>query len=288
MDALNTLLGRLRPSAQMSFNGTVCGMLNDQHDNGFGHLHVLRSGRLIVKSSKGQAATLDEPGMVLLPRPMSHTLAAPPDHDAMLICATVQFGRDPRSPLALALPAVMAVPFTRLPSLKPALELLFAEFDATGSGRQAALDCLLHFVLIRLLRALIESGSVASGLLAGLADSRLSRSLNAMHELPQRQWSLKDLAHEASMSRSQFAERFGQVLGVTPLAYLSDWRLSLAQEMLLQGRSAKVAATEVGYINAAAFSRAFARRFGKSPTQWMTEQRRAPAQVAPKVLQRLT
>ena len=45
-DPLNTLFTRFRPSAKMAFSGTVCGMLNDQHEVELGHLHLMRAGAL--------------------------------------------------------------------------------------------------------------------------------------------------------------------------------------------------------------------------------------------------
>jgi len=45
-------------------------------------------------------------------------------------------------------------------------------------------------------------------------------------------WSVESLAREARMSRSAFASRFKRVLGQTPLAYLTLWRLHKAGTMI--------------------------------------------------------
>jgi AraC-like DNA-binding protein len=253
----------------MSFSGTVCGLLDQDHDIDLGHLHLLRAGRMTVQPNVGDPVHLAEPGLVLLPRPLAHTLSADIGGSMALLCATIDLGHRGGSPIAMALPAIVALPFATLPSLHPALELLFSEFNGTASGRQAALDRLLEYILILLLRHQVEAGSSTTGVLAGLGDRRLARSLRALHEQPQRAWTLQALAEEAGMSRARFAERFPQVLGVTPMAYLAAWRLNLAKDLLLRGRPVKAVAAEAGYSGAAAFTRAFVRSAGVPPTEWL-------------------
>ena len=276
-DPLNTLFTRFRPSAKMAFSGTVCGMLNDQHEVELGHLHLMRAGRMTVQPRGSDAVRLDEPGLVFLPRAIPHTLTADEGNDATLLCATIEIGQQVGSPLALALPTVVALPIREMPQLQPALELLFAEFASTASGRGTALERLLEYILILVLRHQIDAGNTKTGLLAGLADRGLARSLTVMHEHPKRGWSLQSLAEAAGMSRARFADRFHEVLGTTPMAYLSAWRISLAQDLLLKGRPAKSAAAESGYTSAAAFTRAFTRSIGKSPTHWLVDRQTSDA-----------
>jgi len=276
-DPLNTLFTRFRPSAKMAFSGTVCGMLNDQHEVELGHLHLMRAGRMTVQPRGSDAVRLDEPGLVFLPRAIPHTLTADEGNDATLLCATIEIGQQVGSPLALALPTVVALPIREMPQLQPALELLFAEFASTASGRGTALERLLEYILILVLRHQIDAGNTKTGLLAGLADRGLARSLTVMHEHPKRGWSLQSLAEAAGMSRARFADRFHEVLGTTPMAYLSAWRISLAQDLLLKGRPAKSAAAESGYTSAAAFTRAFTRSVGKSPTHWLVDRQTSDA-----------
>jgi AraC-like DNA-binding protein len=71
------------------------------------------------------------------------------------------------------------------------------------------------------------------------------------------------------MSRSSFAARFRDVVGVPPAEYVTRWRLMVAQERLRAGASVAVTATELGYANSPAFSRAFSQRIGCSPRAWL-------------------
>ena len=91
-------------------------------------------------------------------------------------------------------------------------------------------------------------------LLAGLADKRLARAINAMHAEPGHAWTLESLAAAASMSRARFAVRFRETVGMTPMAYLGEWRLSVAQSLLRQGRGVQAVADRVGYASASALS----------------------------------
>ncbi len=107
------------------------------------------------------------------------------------------------------------------------------------------------------------------GLVTGLSDPRLARALVALHDEPGAPWSVEQLATVAGMSRTSFNQRFRDLVGQTPADYLSDWRIGLAQAGLLQGASIKQLASDLGYANPSALSRAFAAKSGCSPRDWL-------------------
>ena len=178
------------------------------------------------------------------------------------MCAEIDLG-GPGNPLEQGLPPVLVLPLTPEDVLGSALSLLFAEASAREYGRQAALDRLAEVVLIYMLRRFMDAPEPGYGLLAGLAHPALGRALTRIHADPGGAWTLERLAEEAGMSRSVFAETFRQVVGLAPGDYLTRWRLSLARALLQAGRPAKAVARQVGYASPAAFSRAFARHFGR-------------------------
>lgn len=104
-------------------------------------------------------------------------------------------------------------------------------------GAGSVLPLLFEAVLIQVLRHLMESGEIRSGMLAGLGHPKLRHALIAMHETPAREWSLEDLADAAGMSRSGFADAFREIVGSTPGAYLQGWRISVAQRASSRGRA---------------------------------------------------
>jgi transcriptional regulator GlxA family with amidase domain len=148
------------------------------------------------------------------------------------------------------------------------LAQLFAEAEASHCGRQLMLDRLFEVLLIWVLRELMAQGRVESGMLAGLSHPRLRSVLVAMHDAPQREWPLEDLAAAAGMSRTVFANAFRDVVGCTPGVYLQRWRIGLAQKGLREGRALKHIAADVGYGGEAALSRAFRAHTGQSPREW--------------------
>jgi AraC-like DNA-binding protein len=80
---------------------------------------------------------------------------------------------------------------------------------------------------------------------------------------------MDELAKEVALSRSILAERFTALIGIPPMHYLAKWRIQLASR-LLYGSSTNIAtvATEIGYGSEAAFSRAFKKMVGVSPSEW--------------------
>jgi transcriptional regulator GlxA family with amidase domain len=134
-------------------------------------------------------------------------------------------------------------------------------------GRQTALDRLFDYLMMLIVRHVVESGAVSTGVLAGLADPRLAKALTAMHEAPKKPWKLDDLADVAGMPRTRFAEHFRKLVGRTPIEYLTVWRMTIARRLLGKGKVKSVAA-QVGYDSAAAFSRVFSRVTGKAPREF--------------------
>ena len=80
---------------------------------------------------------------------------------------------------------------------------------------------------------------------------------------------LDELADLAGMSRARFAVNFREAAGMTPLDYLTDWRMSVARNLIREGRPIKSVAIAVGYQSQAALTRVFSKRVGCSPTEWM-------------------
>lgn len=97
----------------------------------------------------------------------------------------------------------------------------------------------------------------------------MGQALRLMHAAPARRWSLNTLARHVGLSRSTFAARFSNEIGVSPLAYLERWRLDLAASLLRRERvGLEELADRVGYASAPSFSRAFRRRFAATPGEY--------------------
>lgn len=240
---------------------------------GLGYLHVLCAGRIAV-TPRGQASLeFGEPSVLFFVNPTAHRIE-PLERDVSMVCATFEFGLDEGNPLLQALPQLTVLRLQDAPLLALTMQQLFAEAEEAHCGRQGVLDRLCEIALILMLRDLMDRRRLDVGLLAGLADPRLSRAINAVHAEPGHSWTLGELAQVAGMSRARFAVRFRETVGMTPGDYLAEWRVGLAQSMLLKGQPLKLVAGDVGYGSASALSRAFAARRGKSPTRWLRERSR--------------
>jgi AraC-like DNA-binding protein len=180
--------------------------------------------------------------------------------------ARVDFGGN-ANPLVGALPDELRFSMVEVPQILGLSELIVAEVEVSRCGGSTIQARLCEIVVVLAIRRAIAIGTVDAGLLAGLAHPRLHMSLIAMHDDPVRNWRILDLAAIAGMSRGQFIEVFKQTVGQPPGAYLNGWRLALGRAKLLSGYSVKSVAANVGFGSAAAFSRAFLRKFGHSPSQ---------------------
>ena len=222
----------------------------------------MRAGSMDVQTA-GQASTpVERPSVLFYMSPVSHRLL-PRDAGADPVCASFEFGAGLANPLVRALPPMVLIALAELPRLDATLKILFDEAAQRHCGRQAVLDRLSEVVIIQLLRELMDQPRFAYGLLAGLAEPRPARAINAMHAEPGRAWTLERLAGVAGMSRARFAARFRELMGTTPLAYLGEWRLGVAQSLLRRGRPIQIVAEQTGYASA------FTARAGLSPTAWL-------------------
>jgi AraC-like DNA-binding protein len=148
------------------------------------------------------------------------------------------------------------------------VELISEETAARRPGRDLILERLVEVLLVEALRFRpAEAASQERGLLAGLADPALARALRRMHDDVAHRWTVADLARTAGMSRAAFAERFARKVGMPPMEYLLEWRIAIAKDVLRRERTPLTEVAEmIGYQSASAFSTAFTRHAGCSPS----------------------
>jgi AraC-like DNA-binding protein len=268
MDRLSTLLAHFGVNAGTFHSGMFCGITAFDGSQACGHLHLVQGGELVLKLADERELLITEPTLIFFPRPYRHRLSSGDDAGTQLVCASLTFDGGSGNALAAALPEYLVVKLAQIPTLSSTLEWLFNEaFDGT-CGREAVMDRLFELVVILLLRHILSSRDQQPGMMAGLADSRLARPLNVMHETPGKAWSVAELSALAHMSRASFAEHFKRVVGQTPVDYLVSWRISLAQKRLREGKPIALIAEEVGYESPSALARAFRRKTGVSPREW--------------------
>jgi len=148
------------------------------------------------------------------------------------------------------------------------LRLLASEVRSRQPGSELAARFLTEVLLIQILRVLLEGRRTpANGWLRAVSDPPIAAALAAIHDRPQHPWTLESLAAKAGLSRSVFAARFRQRMGQTPMAYVAESRLRLASEWLQEtDLSVSEVFQRLGYASAAAFNRAFKRKYRLPPS----------------------
>src|SRR5262245_57303887 len=111
-------------------------------------------------------------------------------------------------------------------------------------------------------------------------DAHVERALTAMRSDPAQRWTVARLARVAGLSRAAFARRFTRALGTSPLRWLTEHRLRLAEARLREtDLSLAAIAAEIGYVCEFAFGKAFKRVLGVTPglvRRTASRERRAP------------
>jgi AraC family transcriptional regulator, alkane utilization regulator len=168
------------------------------------------------------------------------------------------------------LPRVMVIGMSDGPSgqwLSTSIRFSLAEYASQRAGTATVLAKLSELMFVEAMRRHIESlPPDRKGWLAGLRDRYVGKSLALMHSQTAHRWTVDELASLVGLSRSALAERFVHLVGVSPIQYLTRWRLQLAADLLRSTRRSIAAiGAEVGYESEPGFSRAFKRETGETP-----------------------
>jgi AraC-like DNA-binding protein len=260
--------------------------------------HVVASGRCWVSTPDGERTWASAGEVIVLPygdaflmggaeqvEPVSIlTVVPPPPWVEMpivrhgeggartdIVCGFL-YSEDP-----LFEPALKAFPpaFVVRPPPGPArtwfdASIAYALEESSGQRRGIQSTKLPEMLLIEVLRLhLVNAPASDRGWLAALRDPLLAPAMRAIHTAPERKWTVADLATEAAVSRSSLDGRFREVLGLSPIRYVNEWRMRVAQDLLATTEVTVAAiARRVGYDSEEAFSRAFKRALGQSPSLW--------------------
>jgi len=236
----------------------------------------LASGDIVVFPFGAAHALLDDPATTPIPglRVLQAHREGQPIFDgqlegARMLCGHFELDRELRHPLIRELPPLIHIKgmSAEQPSwLEAAVAMLVRESASDQPGAAAVVDRLAEVLFVQVLRAHLLSNAPSQGFLAALKDRRLNSALAIIHDKTHTDLSLGAIARAAGMSRSNLALRFKEVMGVTPMDYVTGWRMQRASEMLRSSRDSMADVAErVGYRSEAAFSRAFKRVFDQPP-----------------------
>jgi AraC-like DNA-binding protein/uncharacterized cupin superfamily protein len=187
------------------------------------------------------------------------------------ISARLTFNHAAGEPILALMPDIMHVPLADSESrrIMDIFDQIGREEGARGPGTDFIIGRLIDVLFVQTIRAwMLAQGNIPPGWLAGLSHRRLADTLRLIHKDLRKPWTVDLLARSAAMSRSAFAALFKSVVGVSPLAYIANWRIYHAKMLLAAGHSIAEAAALTGYGSDIALSRAFKSITGLSPGQW--------------------
>ena len=168
-----------------------------------------------------------------------------------MVCGHFNFRKGADHPILRALPDYLVTTASiraKNPWLDDIIRLIARQMFSDQLGSSASVIRLSEVMFIELLRAGIEDGAISENLMQAFADDQIGRALEQIHARPTESWTVESLAHAVGMSRSRFADRFKELLGIGPMTYLSDWRLQKSLSLLDDSRcSVQQVATQTGY-----------------------------------------
>ena len=269
-----------------------------------GHLiifHLLTEGRAYARLEDGRREELTAGDIVIFPHGNPHYLgqgakARPVDsfqkfaknlteglrvarfggggEITRFVCGFMACDRSLSEIFLAGLPPIVRVQIGSEPSgrwIESSLRFSAGELDGTnGPGSTVVHAKLSELMFVETLRHYLNALPANQiGWLAAARDPAMGQALALIHKDPARQWTIADLARAAGSSRTRLSERFRHFLGESPMAYVGQWRLKLAAQ-LLESSDSSVAqiATSVGYGSEASFNRAFKREYHAPPAQY--------------------
>jgi AraC-like DNA-binding protein len=186
-----------------------------------------------------------------------------------LVCGHFSFDSERGKHLLDALPPYIHIPNTETMNygwLESAMKFIAFEAYEREFGSDAIINRMAEVIFIQTVRTFAKSRDDSNGLFAALRDPQIAQVLQAVHQNPGENWTVDSLARVGGMSRTVLSERMKEVIGISPIAYLTQWRMELAHEALIYKADGIPEISEaVGYQSLSAFTRTFKKHYGRNP-----------------------
>ncbi|WP_405164691.1 AraC family transcriptional regulator [Nocardia sp. NBC_01499] len=292
-----------RPHSSRQHKFAPWGMRFPASDGTGFHVVLQGSAWLIPPGEEGEPIALGPGDIVFLPHGRGHALASDPTAalrevrplpdgswpqpvpephapDApvtVMLCGAYQLDRRRAHPLLADLPDVVHLTprVGTHRSLRAAIELLGTELEESQPGSDAIITSLLDTLLLYILRAwwldAKDDTTPHNGWAAALVDRPVAAALRAIHTNPEIPWTVEGLGALGGLSRAAFSRRFTTLVGRSPLAYLTWWRMTVAGRLLRSDDTPlRTVAQRVGYTSEFAFAKAFKREYSMAPGRYRT------------------
>ena len=152
------------------------------------------------------------------------------------------------------------------PQIEQLVQLFWAEMKRDRFGERLYLESLAQVLVIHLLRHYCTFEPVFRKYNNGLAPYKLRQTIDYIHAGLDRDLSLEVMAKQVGMSRSYFAVRFKQAMGIAPHQYVTQQRIDKAKQ-LLKERSLTITeiALECGFASQSHLNKVFRKYVRTTP-----------------------
>jgi len=192
-------------------------------------------------------------------------------NDTQLVCGHWSFDKNVNHPLIETLPDCVHIKRSSTTSiwLEQSLNMIGRETELQQAGYLEITKKLSETIFIHAIRNYITTNDSIGQFYGALKDNKILSVLKALHASPCNNWDLKKMSNVANLSRTGFIKRFTELVGITPLQYLTHWRMQLSCRLLLDTDLPIMGiAEQVGYQSEAAFGRVFKKYFNVGPSSY--------------------
>jgi len=306
MDLLSDILSHMQLSGTLYFRTSFTSpwSIRVPPFENVSRFHFAHSGRCFVRvGNENKPVLLEQGDLVIITRGATHTLYCDPttenqaivldevieksgftgrgalvygetgtNHETQLVCGHFAFDPHARHPLIDALPSYIHVKNYGEAAgswMESTLKVIGAEAGRGRMGSDLIALKLSEIIFAQALRAYLSSDGADRPVLAGFSDTHIAATLNAIHEAPETDWTLDNLAKIAGMSRTSFATKFSKLVNMTPMNYITQWRMQIARQRLCASDTPIIEIAEAtGYQSEAAFGRVFKKYFDVPPAKY--------------------
>jgi len=307
MDLLSDILSHLQLSGTLYFRTSFTSpwSIKVPAYKSVARFHYAHKGRCLVRVGDGKKpVSLEQGDLVIITRGETHTLFCDPiteaqavqldrvveqsgytgkgalvyggepgtHHETQLVCGHFSFADQANHMLIDALPSYIHIRNYGENSgrwMENTLRVIGNEVGHAQMGGDLIGLKMSEIIFAQALRDYLNEKGADKPVMSGFTNPQIARVLTAIHKDPSYPWTLGHMAKIAGMSRTSFAMLFVKSMLVTPMAYITNWRMQIASQKLLKTDDPIIKiAEDVGYQSEAAFGRVFKKYHQTAPATY--------------------
>ncbi len=306
MDLLSDILSRLQVAGTLYFRTSFTSPWSVRVPSfqNVARFHFAHKGSCFVRvANASEAVMLEQGDLIIIPRGAGHTLFCDPETEgqavqldkvieesgfngrgaliygdlgsnleAQLVCGHFAFDDHANHPLLESLPDHIHIKnYGEVNGswMESTLKLIGSEAGRDCVGGDFIVIRMSEIILAQALRTYFASEGADKPVFAAFLDPNIAPVLSAIHNDPSKPLKLEMLSQIAGMSRTSFVARFTACMSMTPLKYITFWRMQIARQQLARSDAPILdIAEDVGYQSEAAFGRVFKKHHGVAPATY--------------------